>query len=130
MRGKSIGRESASRGRLEDDRWPCCGQIFDDGFTPASMMRQLNHIAREIDLSSRMHSGEPCGGLRLDVAGEEEAERRITIAAAPLDHDDERKIVVSPRSELRIRPERGPRGGTDLDRIAARELHDARRPRP
>lgn len=94
------------------------------------MMWQLNHVAREIDFPSRMHRREPGSGFRLDVAGEEEAERRVRVTTMPLDHDDKRKIVVAPRSEIRIRPERSPPGCSDLHRIAACKLHDACRPRP
>jgi len=77
MRRKSIRGEPAPCGRLEDDRWPRCGEISDDGFAPASMMWQLDDIAGEIDLTPRMHRGKPCRGLCLDVAGEQQAERRV-----------------------------------------------------
>jgi hypothetical protein len=130
MRRKSIRGKSASCGRLEDDRRLCCSEISDNGFTPASMMWQLYHVAREIDFAPRMHCGEPCSRLRLDVAREEDAERRICATTMPLDHDDKRKIVVAPRSEFRIGPEGSPAGSSDLHRIAACKLHDACRPRP
>ena len=41
------------------------------------MMWQLDDIAGEIDLTPRMHRGKPCRGLCLDVAGEQQAERRV-----------------------------------------------------
>lgn len=115
---EAILGEPPHRRRLQDERRVCRGDIADDCFTPAPVVRDLEDIAAEIDLAARVHRREPCGRLRLDVPREQETRPFHALPGIDLDRQHERKVVVAPRSVSLARPQHGPSGAAEPHAVA------------
>lgn len=137
MRAEPIGMKPPSRRRLKNERRVRRADVVDHRLAPASMMRELDHVASEIDLASTCHGGESSGGLGLDVARKKNPRGQRIFRLIPrisscsalqthLDHKHQRKVVVATRAESGIRPKHGPSGGTYPNPVASHDANDLR----
>ena len=125
--------EPPHRRRLQDERRIRRGDVADDRLAPASVVRDLEDIAAEIDFAARVHRREPRGRLRLDVPREQETRPFHALPGVDLDRQHERKVVVAPRSVSLARPQHGPSGAAEPHAVASLdhlELDSARPHRP
>jgi hypothetical protein len=82
------------------------------------MMRKFENIAAKIDFTAKMHGGESCSRLRLDVARKQQSRAAYPILGVDLHGQHERHVVVPPRSVSLVGPQHRPVRATEPDRVA------------